>query len=324
MKISRINLCLLFLLLTYFFILSPQICLADEKYPTKTIKFIVPFDAGGHTDVISRKLTQLVSNSIGQEIIVDNKPGASGLVGSSFLAKSKADGYTIGAVTSATFVVSPNYTKMDFDPFTELTPILQVCDVPQMLSVPTNSQIKTFKEFVEEARKRPVTVSSGGLNSAEIAFRRIAVEEKINLKMVPFGGSAPARIAALGGQVDACLIGGIYEYVRAGQLRVLVMLSETRFGLLKETPTLKELGYDIKVPSFNAVFAPRGLPDNIKRKLEEEFTKALHDPSIKQTIEVFGNIFFYRNSKELANYVKEAYEQARKDFKELRLGIYAK
>ena len=317
------------LLLGVFCLLSP--CLfqpsnvdADEKYPTKTIKFLVPYAAGGQSDVICRKIMHLVREPLGQEMIADNKVGAAGLVAASFLAKSKPDGYTIGAIPSGTFIISPNFTKMEWDPLIELIPIIQIFSANQLLAVAAESPIRTLKDFIEVGRKRQITVASPGLSPTEVALRRLGAEAKINQKVIPFEGSAPAIMATMGGQVDAYAGGGIYEYVRAGKIRMVARFTGEARGSVKEIPSLKELGYDIEAPGFLAIFAPKGVPEYILTKLEEEFSKALRDPGVGDLIESTGSTLFVRGHKDFSTYLRNACEQAKKEFKELGLGIYAK
>jgi tripartite-type tricarboxylate transporter receptor subunit TctC len=307
-----------------FFAPLAEQSLGQEKYPARTIKFLVPYAAGGQTDVVCRKIVHLAKESIGQDIIVENKVGASGLVTASFIAKSKPDGYTLGAIPTTPFVISPFVGKIDFDPLTAFNPIAQIFTGNQMLAVGKDSQIKTFKDFIEEGHKRQVTVASTGFGLSEMALRRMASAAKINMRVVPFEGSAPAVMATIGGQVDAFCGGGSYEHIKAGSIRVIARLSPENRGSVKGAPSLKELGYDAEAPEFLGIFAPKGLPEPVQKKLEEEFSKALHNPEIAELIENVGSSITYRNSKDFQEHVRKAYEQARKEFQEQGLGIYAK
>jgi len=311
-------------LLTGFLMLLPKVNLADEKYPAKTIKFIVAMGAGGITDVVARKAADLAGKSLGQEIIIENKVGGGGLVGASFLANSKPDGYTLGSLASSVFVISPNFTKIDFDPLTAFTPLIQVFTLTQVLVVRADSPIRTVKELLEEGRKRRITAGVTGLNTSDIAMRRLGAEAKVDLKTVPFGGVPAAIAAILGGQVDAGALGGVEEFVRARKVRVIARLTDETRGTYKDVPSLKDLGYDMNAITFLGFFGPKGLPEPVQKKVEEAFTRAVQDPSVKATIDAFGDTFVFRNSKDFGNYLKEAYEEARKEFKELGLGIYSK
>ena len=322
MKKSIMLLGVFCILSTYFFL--PSKAEGDETYPTKTIKFLVPLGAGGISDVVSRKTADLVGKSLGQEIIVENKLGGGGLVSASFLANSKPDGYTIGALVSATFVISPNFTKMDFDPLTAFSPIIQAFCSTQVLVVLANSPIRTIKEFMEEGRKRRITVGVTGLNTQDVAMRRLASEAKLDLKTVPFGGVPAAMVAVMGRQVDAAALGGVEEFLRSGKVRMIACLNEEAKGRYKDIPSLREVGYDINAIGFLGVFGPRGMPDRVQKRLEEEYARALQDPSIRASIDSFGDTICFKNGTDFGNYLKQISEEARKEFKELGLGIYAK
>jgi tripartite-type tricarboxylate transporter receptor subunit TctC len=321
-KKSSILLVSFSLLLTYFFIQPAKVSFAEEKYPTKTIRYIVPVAAGSIQDVSARKIVSIAEKSLGQEIIVENKPGAGTLVGVTFMVKSKPDGYTLASVPTSIFNVHPFFSKMDFDPLTDITPIIQFVNFNQTLGVPIQSPIKTFEEFIAEAQKRQITIGGVGMTPAEIALLTLAAKTKINIKIVPFGGAAPTLLAAMGGQVDAFVCSATHQFARAGKVRIIARLNgEPKKG---EIPTLRELGYDIEALTFAGISGPKGLPEHVQKKLEEVFTQAVHDPSVAEVIESFGDSLGFRNSKDYFKHCKEAYEQARNDLKELGLGIFSK
>jgi tripartite-type tricarboxylate transporter receptor subunit TctC len=324
MKKSKKLMSLFCFLLMFFFIQTMKVSHAEEKYPTRTIKFILSMPAGGSTDSVCRKLGDLVGKSLGQEIIIENKPGAGGALAASFLAKSKPDGYTIGAVVSSTFVTTPFFTKMDFDPLTDLTPIVQVFTANHLLYVATGSPIKTFKDFIEEGRKRQILVGCVGMLIGEMALQRLADLAKLNVKLVPFGGGPQCVVALLGGQVDVVVCTGQVPFVRAGKLRLIARLTEEPIKEYKDIPHVKEFGYDVNAPGFVGIFGPNGLPRHIHMKLEGEFTRAVLNPSAIEYIDNFGEVATFRNSKDFGNFIKEEHDRAGKMIKELGLGIYAK
>jgi tripartite-type tricarboxylate transporter receptor subunit TctC len=281
--------------------------------------------AGGATDVVCRKLGDLVGKSLGQEIIIENKPGAGGALAASYLAKSKPDGYTIGGVASSAFNTLPFFTKMDFDPLTDLTSIVQVFTVCSWLAVTPDSPIKTFKDFIEEGRKRQITVGATGMTFVDIVLEYIAVNlAKINFKIVPFGGTPQCVAPLLGGQLDAVVNSGLREYVRAGKLKYIARLTEGPVREYKDIPHVKEFGYDVDAPGFVGILGPKSLPEHVKRKLEGEFTRALHDPSMIEFIDNTGMVTTFRNSGDFANFTQKAHELGKKLIKEAGLGIYAK
>jgi len=321
---SKVLMGFICLLLTYFFIQTPMASSTDVKYPTKPIKFIVPSAAGGTTDISSRKLADLAGKYLGQEIIVENKPGAGNVVGVRFIAKSKPDGYTIGSITGSPVTIAPFFQELDYDPANDLTPIIQYAFSDHPLAVRADLPIKTFKDFIEEARKREITIAGTGNTAADIAMLRLAAAAKIKLKVVPFGGVAKTIPAVLGGHTDGVINAGIYEHVRRGDLRLIAQTTRMRNKEFPEVPTLIELGYDIETAVFWGIIGPKDLPKQIQKKLEEAFTKAAHDPSIPQVMYNCDFTFFYRNADDFGKYIKEAYEASEKVFRELGLGRFAK
>ncbi len=281
--------------------------------------------AGGGTDAVCRKVSDLAGKSLGQDVIIDNRPGAGGGVGVSFLAKSKPDGYTIGAASSAIFTVLPFFTKMDFDPLADLTPIVQTHDIYSWLVVAADSPIKNFKDFLEEGKKRQLLVACTGMTFVDIVMEYLGSLAKINVKMVPFGGSSQCVVPLLGGKVDAIVNSGLQEFVKAGKMRYIARMTE---GVppkeYKDVPHVKEFGFDVNAPGFAAIFGPKGLPKEVQARLEQAYTRAALDPSIKELIDKLGQTPSFRNSKDLGSFTKQAYELGRRVIKESGLGIYGK
>jgi tripartite-type tricarboxylate transporter receptor subunit TctC len=298
---------------------------AEPNYPTKPIRLIVPFAAGGPTDVVCRKLADLVSKDLGQELIVENKTGMGGAVGSRFVAFSKPDGYTIGSLGSASVVVHPHMgVKMDFDPVTDFSFIAQYAVGDHPMAVPTQSPMKAFKDLIAEARKRQVTYAGMELIAATIAVNRMASIAKINLKLVPFGGGAPAVTACLGGHTDAVVSSGLYEFVRSGKLRLLAQTGGDRNKEFPDVPTLKELGYDAESRVFYGIIAPKGLAEPIRARLEKAFTLAIQDSSLVPVLHNASYTLKYRTGEGYARYIKEVFDLSQKEFKEMGIGKYAK
>ena len=251
-------------------------------------------------------------------------PGAGGAIGVRFIAKSKPDGYTIGQLSGSPVVISPFFQEVDYDPTVDFTPIIQYADADHPLAVPADSPIKTFKDFIEEARKRQVTYASMEVSAVSIALTRMAAEAKIKLKLIPTGGTGQAVPMVLGGHTDAIAVSGVYEYVRSGKLRLICQTGGVRNKEFPDIPTLRELGYDAETVALFGIVAPKGLPEQIKRKLEETFTRAVHDPSLAQVVENAGFTLVYRNGEDFGKYIKEAYKNSEKQLRELGLGKFSK
>ena len=324
MKRAGILLGFICLVLTYFSIQTRVVSPADIKYPTKPIKFIVPFSAGGPLDIIARKLANLAEPYLGQEVIVENKPGGGTLVGVRFVVKSKPDGYTICFLTPSPVVIGPHFTDVDYDISTDFTPIIHFAYGDQPVIVRADSSIKTFNDFMEEAQKREVTVAGQGMATPAIAIMRLAAIAKVKLKIVPFEGAGPSLTALLGGQTDGAVGSGFYEYVRSGKVRLIFLTTGMKNKEFPEIPTLRELGYPIEVSQFNGIIGPKNLPEQIQKKLEAAFTRAIRDPSFTPALNNASYEFVYKNSEDFGKLIKEEYKRAEKELRELGLGKYAK
>jgi tripartite-type tricarboxylate transporter receptor subunit TctC len=246
------------------------------------------------------------------------------MVGHRFLAKSKPDGYTIGSLTTGAFTLGPALQDLDFDPCTAFTSIIQYATADHTLSVRNDSPIKSFKDFIEEGRKRELLIAGTGMTLGDLATERLGAEAKIKLKVVPYGGFAKSLPVVLGGHADAVVSAGHYEYVKAGQLRIIAQMTAKRNKEFPEIPTLKELGYDIEVLAVYSIAAPNGVPKPIQKKLEEAFTRAFRDPSFEQTLHNVAYTPEYRNGEDLDKYYKDVYDKTQKEFKEMGLGKYGK
>jgi tripartite-type tricarboxylate transporter receptor subunit TctC len=302
--------------------IQPSMVSSAEMYPTKPVKLIVTFPAGGPTDICARKLADLAGPHLGQPVVVENRAGAGGVVGLRFVLKSKPDGYMICNLTASPIVIAPHFSEVDYNPLTDITAIVGYAYSPQPLAVPVESPIKTFKDFIEEARKRELTIAGSGRIAADISMERLAAKEKWRIKMVPMGGTAACLQAVLGGHTDAMLNSGIYEYVRSGKLRLLCLTTGRKSKEFPEIPTLKELGYDVDVPAFYGIIAPKGLPEHMRKKLEEAFTQAAGDPSFAPAVEKASWEFVFWNGEDFGNHIKEMYKRSEKDCREAGLGKY--
>lgn len=314
--------CLLFIC---FFIQMTTLSHAAEKFPTRPIKLVVPISAGGPTDVIARKMGEIVGKSLGQEIIIENRVGAGGAVGATFVAKSKPDGYTLGIVTSSTYLLSPFFTKMDFDPFTDLAPFVLPYTINHWVYVKDDSPIKTFKDFIEEGRKRQLLVGCAGMLLGDFALEHVGKVAKLNLKLMPLVGAPQIDAALLGGQVEAGVSSVHSEFIRSGKERLIVRLTEGAApDEYKNVPHVREFGYDPVTPGFVVYVAPKGLPKPIYTRLEEEFSRAAASPTVVEIIHQIGEMPTIKRGDEVSNYVKAEYAKAEKMMKDLGVGIFAK
>lgn len=275
-------------------VLSPSAVRA-QVYPNKPIRLIVPYAAGGGTDISARVIAKHVADALGQPVIVENRPGAGTLLGTAIVAKAAPDGYTLvyGSVTH-TIVPALYKEKMTFDAVKDFTPISQIATFPFVFLVQSQSKIKTVKDLVAAASAEPgklnyASVGNGtGTNLTGEMFKLLS---KTTLVHVPYNGSGPAMNALLGGQIDVAISDPppAMPHIRAGNLRALAVTTATRSRSLPDVPTIAEAG----VPGFDftswwGVFGPANLPPPIVERLQREFAKALEQPDVKSSLASFS------------------------------------
>jgi tripartite-type tricarboxylate transporter receptor subunit TctC len=267
---------------------------AQSSYPSKPIRLISPSSAGGGTDIIARALAPRLSERLGQQVIVENRPGAGTVIGIDFVAKAPPDGYTL-LLGLSTLATSPALIKnLPYDSVRDLAPIAQVAASPNVLVVHPSVPVKSVKELIAFARARPgqlTYASAGNGTNPHMTMALFLSMAKLDMVHVPYKGSAPAVTALLGGHVaalSATAITGIPQ-IRAGRLRGLGVTSKTRSAVAPELPTLDEAG----VPGYEAtqwygVLAPGGTPREVVMRLHAELSRVLQLPEVKSRFATDG------------------------------------
>ncbi len=269
---------------------------AQGAYPNKPITLICPYAAGGNSDQRSRQFGRFLSTMLGQPVIVDNRPGAGGNIGTEMIAKAKPDGYTIGMGNFAPLSVNRHmFAKMGFDPIKELAPICLIERGPLVLMVPANSPFKSVKDVIAEAKAHPgkLSFASGGLGgSHHLSGEMFKSLAGLFITHIPYRGGAPATSDLMGGQVDMMFeqMYAAAPSIRAGKLRALAITSRKRSPLFPDLPTMVEAGVpDFEVLNWQGLVAPAGTPPAIIAQLNEATNKALADPMIKDQMRQQGN-----------------------------------
>lgn len=266
---------------------------AQGAYPSKPIRLIVPYSAGGGADNAARILAQRLSVTLRTQVVVDNRPGASGMIGAQAVAKADADGYTV-LYDASTFAVNPSLRKMSFDPVNDLLPVSLALTVPNILVVPPKAPVADFKAFVARARSEPgkVSFASYGAGSpAHLAGELLNREARIDMLHVPYKGGAPALADVIGGQVDSYFAnaGSGLNYVQSGQLKALAVTSRQRMAALPQVPTIAESGFpDFEVLEWNGFFVPKGTAPAIVERLSTEVQAAVRDPDTRARLVKLG------------------------------------
>lgn len=257
---------------------------AQTDFPSKPIQLVVGFPAGGGTDVIARVLAQEAKRLLGREVMVLNKPGATGTLGVTFVAAAPSDGYTLGITPSSSLTTAPFVQDVPADLLERTTALLGVGRLRQGLLVRSDSSFRTIKDLIEQARRNPGKVSIGtpGTGSKmSLVSQAIARQEKVELSVVGFKGEAPAMTDLLGGHITAAAISAsVWErHVAAGSLRIIAVMDEERLDSDPNAATLIEQGYSYPASSIFYVFAPKGVPAAVARRLVDAFGEATRTPA---------------------------------------------
>ncbi len=268
---------------------------AQTPWPTRPVRIVVPAPAGSSLDVIARVIGDKLKDRWGQPVVVENKPGAGGMLGVDVAAKAPPDGYTLalgfnGPVAFAPFI----YRKMPYDPARDLVPVVMTTSQPNVLAVNAALPVKTAKEFVDWARARAgkVNYSSLGLgSSAHLTMELFMAEAGFTATHIPYNGSPPAAMALAQGEADASFMTApaLLPLVRSGKVRMLATTSAQRPESLKDLPTLAESGWPaVESLAWNGLFAAAGTPDAVVAKINADVNAALHDPAVRTMLDQQG------------------------------------
>lgn len=267
---------------------------AQQKFPAKPIKFVVPFSAGGGGDTVARMLAQRLSERINNSVVVENRIGAGGNIGSDFVLKSAPDGYTLLNMSS-TYPIQAAVSKLPFDPIADMQPILMVSRDPVMLLAHPASPFKTLKDLGEAAKRSPRTITHGsaGVGSlAHLGMEELAFMMNVELLHVPYKGSSQAFSDLLGNNVDLMLTSATFgaPYVKSGRVVALAVVGAQRLANLPEVRTFAEQGYpEYQVVDWKAVAGPKGIPADVVAFLNAELNAVLKLKSVAEKFEAEGS-----------------------------------
>ena len=288
---------------------------ALAQYPARPVRMIVSIPPGGAPDIAARVLGQKLSESIGQQVVVDNRPGSNGNIAAEIVAKSAPDGHTLGLFADSLITINPHvYAKMPVDTLKDLAPLASVAANQFVLSVNPALPVRTFKEFVEHARKAnpPLAYASGGNGSQhQMCMEMLKQRAGINLIHVPFKGGTPATIATVGGETMAMFSGtSSAPQIKAGKLRGLAVSGKRRSAAFPELPTIGEFypGYEVTI--WLGLFAPASTPPAVLDRLRAEVGKALTQPELKERLMAAGGLdAFATTPGEFAALIRRDYDK---------------
>lgn len=267
---------------------------AAANYPDRQIRIIVPYSAGGSTDALGRLVAGELSNAWKQTVIVENKPGASGMIGNELVVKSPPDGYTVLLGITAIIQGPYLFTKIPYDVMTDLVPVAQIGLSQDFLVVPARFPANTFEEFIKEVKANPGKYSYGSYGAAtssNIHGEMLKKQAGLDLTHVPYKGGAPQLTDVMGGQLDAAFIdvGNLRAHATSDKIKILASTGERRSDILPNVRTLTELGYkDFEPYGFFTFFLPAKTPRPIVDKLAGEIIRQLNSPANKAKIEGMG------------------------------------
>jgi tripartite-type tricarboxylate transporter receptor subunit TctC len=291
--------------------LAPLAAQAQAAFPTRPITIVVPFSAGGTTDILARVVGQYLSKDLGQPVVVDNRPGAGGNIGAQAVSRAAPDGYTLLMGTVGTHAINQSlYKKMAFDPIKDFAPLTRVALVPNLLVANPSQPYKNVKEMIAYAKANPGKVtfgSSGNGSSIHLSGELFQHMAGVEMQHVPYRGSSPAVTDLIGGQIAVMFdnMPSAIGYVKSGKLRALAVTTPKRSPALPDVPTIAEAG----VPGYGAtswfgLLAPANTPAPVVTKLNASILKALADPEVKKKLAEQGAEPHGEKPEQFAEFIK--------------------
>jgi len=285
-----------------------------QAFPNKPIRYICPWPAGGSTDAVIRAIGESAAKILGQTVIVDNKPGAGGMLGANELVNAKPDGYTIAQFPLG-MLRYPHMQKVAWDPINDFSFIIGISGYTFGFVVRADSPYKTFNEYIEAARKSPNAINYGSTGigtSPHLLMEEVADAAKVQLTHIPFKGNADQMQALLGGHVMAASDAtGWDKFVDGGQMRLLVTFGDQRTARWPNVPTAKDLGYNVVSQSPYGIVGPKGMDPAVVRTLHDAFRRAMDDPNYVKTLERYDQPTIYMSGEEYTAFGKKQFESDR-------------
>ena len=286
-----------------------------QPYPTKPVRLVSPYSPGGGTDILARLIGQSLSEALKQSVIVENRPGGGGIIGTEAVARAAPDGYTIMLASPSPIVVAPHlYKKLAYDPLKDLAPITLIAIVPAVLVVHPSLPVKTIKEVISLARSRPGQLtfsSSGNGGTGHLAGEMLKMMTGVDMIHVPYKGTGPATTAVLSGEVSVSFgnIISTLSHAKNGRLRAIAVTTLNRSPVLPDIPTIAETLPGYSAGPWYGILAPVGTPAAILTKLNQEIVKILRSPKVSQILSSEGADPVGNSPAEFAAYLKEETER---------------
>lgn len=286
-----------------------------QGYPNKPVKLVVPFAAGGTTDIIARVVGGTITPHLGQSMVVENKGGGGGVIGASETARAAPDGYSLGVATVSTIATVPAIQpKIPYNPLTDFTPIINMAATPNVITVHPSFPAKDFQNFVGELKKNPDKYSFASTGHGSITHLLMELFMSMSgtkMTHIAYKGAGPALNDVVGGQVTIMLdnLPSSLPFIKNGRLIPIVVAAPERLKELPNVPTFKEVGLEpVNRVAFYGIYGPKGLPKQMVEKVNAAVKKALEDPNARARIEETGSLIIGNSPEEFAQQIKAEYD----------------
>jgi tripartite-type tricarboxylate transporter receptor subunit TctC len=298
-----------------------------QQYPSKAIRFVVPYVPGGGTDTVARLTGQKLSEALGQAVVIDNRPGAGGVIGGEIVAKSPPDGYTIMLASSSPITVAPHIQKrMPYDPLKDFTPVTLIAIVPALLAVHPALPVKSVKDLIALAKVKPGALtfsSSGNGGTGHVSGEMFKMLAGVDMLHVPYKGTAPATTAVVSGEVSLTFgnMISLLPQVKMGKLRALAVTTAKRSPVLPNIPTVAETLPGYLSGPWYGVLAPAGLPPAILSRLNQELVKVVHSREVSDSLRSEGAEPIGSSPAEFAAHIKSELERMGKVVRQSKMKV---
>lgn len=281
-----------------------------QDYPSKPLRLIVPFPPGGVTDIVARAVAAKLAIELGQSVVVENRAGASGVIGAEAGARSPADGYTLVMGNISTLAINPvTFAKLPYDPIASFDPISMVAIQPLIVAVHPSLPVKSLIELVQYAKSQPGKLNYGTAGSSiHLAVEFFSTAAGIKMNHIPYKGSAPALTDLIGGQVQVLFdpFSSIYPFVASGKVRALAVTTDKRSATAPTLPTVAESGYaNFDVSSWQGIVVPAGTPKAVIQRLNRDLVKVLSTPEMKERFGQYSAVTAASTPEQFSSYIKE-------------------